>query len=336
MTRILVFGKLFPHPLFYIAPSVMAEIPSHSIHSSTYTGSEFSSPYYIAEPLSNLSDIHTQPHGNPFPSLPQYPPSWRPANLDEFSSWDMSHRGMFPLTPVGPGQDPDRPPHPQPAPPPNPGVAATSNPRKRKRTTPPNTTSSVGGFGPLSPGGTTTGSPTPSPPPPTPDGRRNGASDVWAFARPLTSTDEPPADQWPTPSEPTRATKPKTLWFGCKLCSDPGCVVYVSVFVSLTLTLHHDRSNGSGPKQWKIFQNNPGSSPTSSFRTHLEEHHKSAWERERTRLSIPTKPQAKRPPDTPEIEPFTREGLLKRLIKFILGDDQVCLACCFMSEDAAN
>jgi len=208
----------------------------------------------------------------------------------------------------------------------NAGVASTSN-RKRKRATPSTKTPSVGGFGPLSPGetATETSSPTPSPLPSrfTSGNRRNGATDVWPFACPLNSADEPPADCWPT--EPiSHATKPKTPWFGCKLCSEFRCAIYPLICRSLALTsFHHDRSEGSGPGRWKTFRNNAGSSPTSSFRHHLEDHHNSAWERERTRLGIPIRRKTKKAQNVPEVEPFTKEGLLKRLIKFVTGDDQV-------------
>jgi len=48
------------------------------------------------------------------------------------------------------------------------------------------------------------------------------------------------------------------------------------------------------------------------------------WERERTRLNIPVKHQAKET-DVPRVEPFTKDGLLKRLVKFVSSDDQVRL-----------
>jgi len=237
-------------------------------------------------------------------------------------------QGMFPLTLVGPGQNPNQPPQTpqtQPGHPSNTGITSTSNPRKRKRTTPPIKTALVGGFGPLSPGetATETGSPTPPPPSSTSGGRRNGAADVWAFARPLNSAEEPPVDEWPTPSGSIPMTKPGTEWFGCKLCSESGCAMCLSVCGVFTLTsFRYDHSNDSGPKVWKTFQNKKGSSPTTSFRRHLEDHHKSTWRRECMRLGIPTKQQAKTP-NAPEYEQFTKEGLLKCLIKFVTSDDQV-------------
>ena len=232
----------------------MAEIPLHSIHSPFYAGPAFSHTYHVAEPSSNLSDISIpcDPH---FPPQPPYSPHWRPANYAEFNTWDVSTQGMFPSTPVGPGQNSGQPSHPQRGPPSNSGAVPTSNPRKRKRTTPSNrSSSSVGGFGPLPPGETATepSSPTPFPPPLTSGGRLNGAADVWAFARPLASTITPPMDEWPTSSEPILVTKPKTPRFGCKLCSEFGCVISLSAcrrpvlipfFIMIAVTVW-DRSSG--------------------------------------------------------------------------------------------
>ena len=78
-------------------------------------------------------------------------------------------------------------------------------------------------------------------------------------------------------------------------------------------------------KRWKTFQNKEDSSPTSSFRRHLKNHHQVVWEQECKRLNIQIRRREEDAPmpDVPEAEPFTREGLLKRLIKFITSDDQV-------------
>ena len=51
------------------------------------------------------------------------------------------------------------------------------------------------------------------------------------------------------------------------------------------------------------------------------------WAQECTRLNISIKhPPREAPgptPDVPETEPFTKEGLLRRLVGFVSGDDQV-------------
>lgn len=199
---------------------MMADLPPHSIHSFTLTGSEHDHRYATSL-LSNLSNTHPQLRDPHFPPPPHYPTSWRPATLDEFTSWNSSPQGMFPSTLIGPGQNPGPLPHPQPGPPRNTSIAPTRNPGKRKQATPPSGTSSFGGFGPLRSSGETaseTSSSSPSPPPRASKCRRNGASDVWAFAHPLASAEEPPPDQWPTSLEPSHTGKPKTTWFGCKLC----------------------------------------------------------------------------------------------------------------------
>lgn len=196
-----------------------------------FAGSEFSH-LHSAEPSSNLGN--TRFHE----SHPQYYASdWRPTNMDQFNAWNASPQGIFPLTLIGPGQNPDQhlPPHPQPR---HPTHVANTNHGKRKRTTPGSVqTSSIGGYGPLSPGETTTDTslPSPSPPPSTSRNNHSTTHNVWAFAQPLTSNDETCADQWPTSMEPYLTGKPRTPWFGCKLCSRFGCVIYLSTFGSIPL-----------------------------------------------------------------------------------------------------
>ena len=201
----------------------MAEVPP--IPSLAFNPPELNH-HYAAKPLSNLSNVYPQLRNPHLAPPPHYPSSWRPTTLSEFNNWNQSPQGMFPSTLIGPGSNPNLlPSHPQPR---QPGAASTNNSRRRKRGAPSGETSSVGGFGPLSPGntGTEASSSSPSLPPlGTLGGRRNGASDVWAFARPLASTEPPPEDQWPTSLEPYETTKPKTPWFGCKFCSEFGYVV---------------------------------------------------------------------------------------------------------------
>lgn len=164
---------------------------------------------YAAEPLSNLNNVPPHLHNSHFPP-PQYPLPWQPTTINDSNRWNQSPQGIFPSTLVGPGLIP------------------TGNSGKRKRATPLGGASSVGGFGPLPPNNTVAeGNPSPGWPPPLFNlhGRRNAASDVWAFAHPLTSINPPPENQQLMPLEPRDANKPKTPWFGCMLCFKFGCVI---------------------------------------------------------------------------------------------------------------
>jgi hypothetical protein len=133
-------------------------------------------------------------------------------------------------------------------------------------------------------------------------------------------------DQWPTTSEPYLMGKPKSQWFGCRLCSQFGYAVCLSASEMFTLILSHFRGS-SGVKEWRVFKNNSGSSPTTPFRRHLEDHHPVVWVQECARLNIPLefRPQGSQEPksDAPEIEPFSRDGLLRHLVEFVSSDDQV-------------
>lgn len=205
----------------------MGDLPSHPIHSFMFAGPDPSAHLYTAPP-SNLGPIHTRLHDSPLPLPPRYSsPSYRPRSIDDFNGWNRSPHGMFPSTLVGPGQNPSPPHHPQSSQPPNTSVVSANNLGKRKRTTPPGGTPLFGGFGPLSSGETTPemSSPASSLPPPASNDRRNGAADVWAFARPLTSDAVLAIDKWPTYLEPNHTSRPKDLWFGCKLCTKFGYAI---------------------------------------------------------------------------------------------------------------
>jgi len=168
---------------------------------------------------SNLNSIHPQ----------NLPSSWRPTNMSEFNCWDRSPEGTHPVILLGPGLNPDLLPCPQPNHPSNTDTASANDSGKRKRGAPSGKTSSIGGFGPL-PGDAEASSSSQLPPPFTSSGRRNAASDVWAFARPLISTETPPEDRWPVFSGLHNTSKPKTPWFGCTLCSEFGCLIRPSAF----------------------------------------------------------------------------------------------------------
>ena len=291
---------------------MMAGAPPHPVCPST---------------LSNLNDVHMQPH-NPHFSLPQQPSYWRPVNANEYDDRNQPPQGVFPSTLVGPGLNPDLLPHPQPERPPNTDVASANHasaasadntgmpPTKRRKL---NVLS-----GPL-PGDTSmeASSQNPSPPLFTPSAHRSAASDVWVFTRPLTSAEEPPSDQWQTSPEPHDANKPQAAWFGCILCTKFGCAIRLSACRDFRLTLSYRRDDESRLKRWRVFQNKDESSPTTTFRRHLKDYHPLMWEQECARLGIPFKNQTKKIPQKPTIEPFTKEGLRKRLNKFISSSGRV-------------
>jgi hypothetical protein len=120
--------------------------------------------------------------------------------------------------------------------------------------------------------------------------------------------------------------KPNTLWFGCQLCSQFGYVACVLTFGS-SILIAVQFSDQSGVKRWKVFNNNKKSSPTSPFRRHLTDHHALVWVQECKRLNILVPLQEQEIPeqisDTTNAEPFTREGLSRRLVDFVSDDDQV-------------
>ena len=80
-------------------------------------------------------------------------------------------------------------------------------------------------------------------------------------------------------------------------------------------------------RTWSVHKNETSRkcSPTGPFRRHLEDCHRLAWVQECTKLGILIKDQST--PDTPRSKPeqFTREGLLRLMIKFVTSNDQVYL-----------
>lgn len=213
----------------------MAEIPPLP-HTIGFNRHEFG---HHPELLSNLGDTHPgylyHPHFHPSPPNTSF---WQPTTTDASNPWNTPPgQGTFPPALIGPGYNPSMPPRPEL----DPDRVSTSsvNARKRKRAAPsaPVETPSAGGYGPIFPGSTSPGTdpPSPSPPPLTLRRRRNAADDVWAFAQPLASNAQPPGDQWPTSLEPCLARKPKSLWFGCKLCLQFRYLTYLSALGNITL-----------------------------------------------------------------------------------------------------
>lgn len=303
----------------------MAGASPHPIHS---LNSEFGHHSVAGhELLSNLGGIYSHLYSHHFPPPQHHPPSQQPTTLDEFNSWNQSLQGMYPSVLIGPGSNPDLLPHPQPLS--DTAVVPTNNSRKRKCDAPSGDTCSIGGFGLPSPrdDAAEARSPSMTPSPLVLSARRNAACDVWAFTRPLTSDETPPKDEWPTSSEEYSVARPKTPWFGCKLCPGTGCVACLSAYHGLMLTLSCRRDK-SGTRRWRVFQNKKESSPTSSFRRHLNDHHDPIWKQECLRLNIPVEDQAKKSPPKPTsgapgAELFTKEGLTKFIIRFVSSDDQV-------------
>jgi len=77
-------------------------------------------------------------------------------------------------------------------------------------------------------------------------------------------------------------------------------------------------------KMWKIFSNAKQTSPTSTLRKHFQNEHTQVWESESRHFGVPQKSRIGQVIGS-SVEQFTHEGLMVRLQKFIVGDDQVCL-----------
>ena len=84
---------------------------------------------------------------------------------------------------------------------------------------------------------------------------------------------------------------------------------------------------------WKVFNNGDQTSPTSTLRKHFKHEHSLIWESECCNLKIPRGSGSTEQSFSSSVEEFTREGLMVRLRKFIVGDDQVCFFRFFHSAD---
>lgn len=80
--------------------------------------------------------------------------------------------------------------------------------------------------------------------------------------------------------------------------------------------------NNAGQKEWKVFS--IAKSSTTPIRTHFQTVHPNEWSSACADLSIPQKSVKEQAP-APDVEPFTRDGFMLRLIRFVTVDDQVCL-----------
>ena len=179
----------------------MAESPP--IHSFT-TAPEFER-LYSAELLSNLTNTYPRLHEPHFPPRQHYAPDWQPVTTSMFNTQNTSPWGIFPPTPISPGQNPDQtllfypqqqyPSH----------ATSDVNLGKRKWATPLSSgkTPLVGGYGLQSSGGTATDTSSLSPSLPlfTSDSPRNVALNVWAFTQALMSNELLPTNQWLTSTE---------------------------------------------------------------------------------------------------------------------------------------
>jgi len=75
---------------------------------------------------------------------------------------------------------------------------------------------------------------------------------------------------------------------------------------------------------WKVFNNGKQTSPTSTIRKHFQSKHHHIWKSKCRHLNIPQKSTTGQTLGS-SVEPFTQEGLLIQLQRFIVGDDQVCI-----------
>ena len=82
--------------------------------------------------------------------------------------------------------------------------------------------------------------------------------------------------------------------------------------------------NRDSIKMWKVFNNGNQTSPTSTLRKHFKHEHFHVWNYECLCLKVPwTSTTHQMSSSIAEL--FTRDGLMKRLQKFVVAGDQVCL-----------
>jgi hypothetical protein len=83
-------------------------------------------------------------------------------------------------------------------------------------------------------------------------------------------------------------------------------------------------SNINHIKMWKVFSNGQKTSPTSTLRTHFKHEHCHVWESECDYLKVPRRDPVGRVLGWSG-ETLTQDGFAMRVLRFIVGDDQVCL-----------
>jgi len=94
--------------------------------------------------------------------------------------------------------------------------------------------------------------------------------------------------------------------------------VFVS-FPAQGLTVARPRDH-NGIKRWQVFSIRKSAMTT--IRKHFESDHPGHWESERSRLHVPLKDATGEAP-VPDVEPFTRDGVMIRLVRFVTNFDEV-------------
>lgn len=133
------------------------------------------------------------------------------------------------------------------------------------------------------------------------DSSESKARDVWIFLRALETKDRPPLEEWPKDENQALSKIPTSKYAGCKLCS------------SLKKPL------------WRVFTVNRGLSST--FRRHLLQDHARVYQATRNAMGLPSVRAAVKAAtvtndEQAEKEPFTMDGFIERLIRWIIVDDQ--------------
>ncbi|KAG9018943.1 hypothetical protein FRB90_008137, partial [Tulasnella sp. 427] len=125
------------------------------------------------------------------------------------------------------------------------------------------------------------------------------ARDAWYFMRPLDSPTAPAPDEWPNDENERLSRCPQSNYVGCKLCS------------SLETPA------------WRTWKKTRGI--TSTIRRHLANKHSREYSTVRTVMGMPSLQAALQTASSaqePEKEPFTMDGFIQRLLRWIVVDDQ--------------
>lgn len=85
-------------------------------------------------------------------------------------------------------------------------------------------------------------------------------------------------------------------------------------------------ANPDRAPQFKLYKN--GTAQNSTLREHFETKHKQLWIKECARVNITPKMKADKKPkvdiDSVQDEPFSLDGMMEYLLRWIAADDQVC------------
>ena len=143
-------------------------------------------------------------------------PSSHDQAMRDFNAWNRSAQGSFPSQPLqGSGLG-------DPPPPPPPSYTLASTSHKRKRATSPDP-ASVDGHQSMPSTDEEPDHPTTRPSRAIKfTGRKNSAYEIWVFTRALKTNKIIPADQWPNDYDDFLVKQPRTVFIGCKFCSEFG------------------------------------------------------------------------------------------------------------------